>query len=83
MTLSPKLVAAVLAFVPALSFSQGNTVNDSFNKAKQLLEKEVYFDHRVTLYCAANLTRGKILRYRPALLLKSIKSEQAGWNGNM
>lgn len=48
MTLSPKLVAAVLAFVPALSFSQGNTVNDSFNKAKQLLEKEVYFDHRVT-----------------------------------
>ena len=38
MTLSPKLVAAVLAFVPALSFSQGNTVNDSFNKAKQYSE---------------------------------------------
>lgn len=59
MTLSPKLVAAVLAFVPALSFSQGNTVNDSFNKAKQLLEKEVYFDHRVTLYCAAEFDSRK------------------------
>ncbi len=59
MTLSPKLVAAVLAFVPALSFSQGNTVNDSFNKAKQLLEKEVYFDHRVTLYCAAKFDSRK------------------------
>ncbi|WP_286304724.1 hypothetical protein [Methylophaga marina] len=26
---------------------------DSFNKAKKLLENNVYYDHRVTLYCGA------------------------------
>ena len=54
-----KLAVAALAFVPALSFSQGNTVNDSFNKAKQLLEKKVYYDHRVTLYCGAEFDSSK------------------------
>ena len=54
-----KIAAAVLAFVPVLGFSQGNTVNDSFNKAKQLLERQVYFDHRVTLYCGAEFDARK------------------------
>lgn len=31
----------------------GNTRIESFNKAKRALEKEVYFDHRVTIYCQA------------------------------
>ncbi len=31
----------------------GNTVNDSFNNAKRMLEQNVYHDHRVTLYCGA------------------------------
>lgn len=30
-----------------------NVTIDSFNKAKKLLEREVYFDHRVTIYCNA------------------------------
>ena len=54
-----KIAAAVLAFAPVLGFSQGNTVNDSFNKAKQLLERQVYFDHRVTLYCGAEFDARK------------------------
>lgn len=30
-----------------------NVTIDSFNKAKKLLEREVYFDYRVTIYCNA------------------------------
>ena len=39
----------------ALSFTAlaANTTITSFNKAKKTLEKEVYFDHRETLYCSA------------------------------
>ena len=29
----------------------GNTTNDSFNKAKRMLERQVYADHMVTIYC--------------------------------
>ena len=56
---SLKLAAFVFALIPTLSFSQGNTVNDSFNKAKQLLERQVYYDHRVTLYCGAEFDEKK------------------------
>ena len=31
----------------------GNEWNDSFNKAKKTLEWQVYYDHRITLYCGA------------------------------
>ena len=31
----------------------GNVWNDSFNKAKKTLEWQVYYDHRITLYCGA------------------------------
>ena len=39
----------------ALSFTAlaANTTITSFNKAKKTLEKEVYFDHKETLYCSA------------------------------
>lgn len=33
--------------------SNGNTTNDSFTQAKKWLEKQVYDDHRITLYCGA------------------------------
>ncbi|WP_199438537.1 endonuclease [Vibrio owensii] len=39
--------------------SAGNTTNDSFNKAKKMLERSVYYDHRVTLYCAASFDSKK------------------------
>ena len=29
----------------------GNTTNDSFNKAKRMLERQVYAEHIVTIYC--------------------------------
>ncbi len=45
-------LAALLPAGPAMADS-GNTSNDSFNDAKRMLEKKVYYDHRITLYCQA------------------------------
>ena len=39
--------------------SAGNTSNDSFNKAKKMLEREIYHDHRVTIYCGAKFDAKK------------------------
>lgn len=33
---------------------RGNTREDSFQGAKRALDKRVYFDHRITLYCQAS-----------------------------
>lgn len=46
--------ALVLSLFPVNGMAEtGNIWNDSFSKAKRLLEREVYFDHRITLYCGA------------------------------
>ena len=37
--------------------SRGNTTNESYVNAKRLLDHNVYFDHRVTLYCEAPFDR--------------------------
>ena len=37
----------------------GNTSNDSFNDAKRMLERKVYYDHRVTIYCQAGFDERK------------------------
>ncbi|MCL1139958.1 endonuclease [Shewanella pneumatophori] len=38
---------------------QGNTSIHSFNKAKKTLERQVYHDHRITLYCDAKFDKNK------------------------
>ena len=47
------LLWAVLLVLPVQGRAAGNTNNESFAKAKRLLEQEVYYDHRQTLYCGA------------------------------
>lgn len=48
------LVSVCVGLLASTSaFAGGNVVNDSFLLAKKMLEKQVYFDHRVTLYCGA------------------------------
>jgi deoxyribonuclease-1 len=45
---------AIAAFFVPLSFASGENVSiQSFNKAKKLLERNVYPNHRKTLYCGA------------------------------
>lgn len=38
---------------------RGNETFQSFNKAKKILEHEIVFDHRVTLYCRAPFDKDK------------------------
>lgn len=53
------ILVSVLVALPMLAFASGNTTNDSFNRAKRMLERQVYFDHRVTLYCGAEFDAHK------------------------
>lgn len=48
-----KLLLSLLLIMalPGMAAAAGNESNESFAKAKRLLEREVYADHRVTVYC--------------------------------
>jgi deoxyribonuclease-1 len=48
--------------VSAYAADKGNTWNDSFNKAKKVLEREVYADHRISFYCGCGFDEDKQLR---------------------
>lgn len=49
----------IFLLLPSLVIAGGNTTNDSFNRAKRMLEQQVYFDHRNTLYCGAEFDKHK------------------------
>ena len=53
------LLWALLLLLPAQGRAAGNMQNESFAKAKRLLEQEVYYDHRQTLYCGASFDAHK------------------------
>lgn len=60
--LATALVLSVLLFfgcIPAYASQTGNTVNDSFNHSKKYLERAVYYDHRITIYCQAEFDEHK------------------------
>lgn len=52
-------IAILFYLIPVISFAGGNTTNDSFSKAKKMLLKQVYFDHRETFYCGCPFTPDK------------------------
>ncbi|MFT6924700.1 MAG: deoxyribonuclease-1 [Psychromonas sp.] len=47
-----QLITLSLVLFICSAFAENKT-NDSFSKAKKILEKQVYYNNRVTLYCAA------------------------------
>ena len=51
--LSILCILSLILFIlsPAYAADTGNTWNDSFNKAKKTLEREIYRDNRTTFYC--------------------------------
>lgn len=53
------LLIFCLLLSPISSHAAGNEKIESFNKAKKLLERNVYFDHRETLYCGATFDEKK------------------------
>jgi deoxyribonuclease I len=65
-TLTKKLTSFVISLTIILLFSgpgytadHGNTTNQSFSKAKKLLERQVYHDHRTTFYCGCPFNADK------------------------
>lgn len=50
--------AFALLFSPC-ALAGGNTTNDSFSRAKKMLEREVYSGHAITIYCGAAYDKNK------------------------
>lgn len=74
---------AVIMFIISLvpHAEAGNTWNDSFNKAKQFLEKQVYHDHRRTFYCDATFDEQKNIHPLDGFITKSYvkRAEKVEW----
>lgn len=78
-------LAASLLFASlgaAAASAAGNETNDSFSKAKKMLERQVYFDHRITLYCGHPLMRRKTSTCPMASIRKSTRSVLPKSSGN-
>lgn len=52
LVISTLSILLLLSSFPAFAGSE-NSYTDSFNKAKRILEQQVYFDNRTTIYCSA------------------------------
>lgn len=53
-------ILIILLFSVCSTFAgTGSTHNDSFNKTKQALEQNVYYDHRITIYCGVEFDEHK------------------------
>jgi len=48
-----------ILLIPAISFGAGNESGNSFSKAKKILLKRVYFDHRTTFYAGCRFDMQK------------------------
>ena len=55
------MLLVLVVGIPLLAFAAGNTGNDSFSAARRMLEQDVYYDHRVTVYCGYAFDGGKRL----------------------
>ena len=53
------IALAALFLSPVQPISAGDSSNDSFSRAKKMLERQVYADHRITLYCGAEYDESK------------------------
>lgn len=53
------ILALALVALPIMAFAAGNATNDSFSQAKRMLERQVYYDHRVTIYCGTEFDTQK------------------------
>ena len=51
--------------------TEGNTTIESFNKAKKILERKVYHNHRVTFYCDSKFRADKTISNRNGYIPKN------------
>lgn len=69
-------VALFLAAVAGSVVAGGNAKNDDFRDAKKMLERQVYADHRVTLYCGYEFDKNKNISL-PATFVTDKHKERA------
>ena len=73
-------IIALMLFVTPSAMA-GNTWNDSFNRSKKLLEKQVYFDHQRTFYCNATFDDFRNISLPDGFIAKSHekRAEKLEW----
>lgn len=72
----PFIIITLSVLVSQLSFANSNEENisiPSFNKAKKLLERNVYKNHRETLYCGATFNEQKEVQPPPGFQTEKYK----------
>ncbi len=76
-----RLLILAVAVLSTSVWAQGNTHNDSFNKAKRMLEQQVYYDHRVTFYCEASFDAKKKVTLPAGFVTEKFKdrAERLEW----
>ena len=72
-----KAVTPLLMVLLAAGHASSNSTIESFSKAKKLLEKEVYFDHRVTLYGSATFNAKKKSQCLLVIALANMSNDQS------
>jgi deoxyribonuclease-1 len=70
MTITKIALPFTLLVFSFAAVSGGNISNDSFNNAKRMLERQVYQDHRVTVYCGAKFDAKKNIEAPEGFVLK-------------
>jgi len=68
------LSLSLLMLIALPVFGDGNQTITSFSKAKKLLETQIYFDRRETLYCAATFDAKKAVSPPDGFVSKSYKN---------
>jgi len=80
--LSPIFVSlSLLLFSVSCALATGNSTIDSFSKAKKLLQRQVYADHRTTVYCGASFDAKKNISLPPGFTTSKFKkrSKRVEW----
>ena len=77
------LALVFLCTGPAFPADRGNTTIQSFSKAKKILLRQVYKDHRTTFYCGCPFNSKKKFSPVTTTPQKEIINELIVWNGSM
>ena len=77
------LALIVIIAVPAYADDKGNTKFQSFNKAKKVLLKQVYHDHRTTFYCQCPFTKDKRSCIQVAMAQRKNGNGLIVWSGSI
>lgn len=78
-----RTAAALMAATFALgALAAGNTTNEDFRDSKKMLERKVYFDHRVTLYCGYAFDKQKNVSLPAGFVAPQHKERAAASSGS-